>query len=51
MQARLFCAHLAGEVEFPNQEEILKEVHEKQNEVAMRYVESPRHTIQVIDNQ
>lgn len=47
MQARLFFHVLSGRARLPGRQEMLKEIEDKRDEMAKRYVESMRHTIQV----
>ncbi|KAH7717375.1 Protein FMO-1 [Aphelenchoides avenae] len=47
MQARLFFHVLSGRGQLPGRQDMLKEIEDKRDEMAKRYVESMRHTIQV----
>ncbi|XP_048730177.2 flavin-containing monooxygenase 5-like isoform X2 [Ostrea edulis] len=46
-QARLFARVVKGDVVLPGKEEMWKDVGKKLNALRKRFVESPRHTIQV----
>lgn len=50
LQARVFFAHLSGALMLPGLEEMREDVAKETKERRERYVNSPRHTIQVIMN-
>lgn len=47
MQARVFLEQFAGNLKLPSLAEMREDVIAKQTAMKMRYVDSPRHTIQV----
>ncbi|KHJ78750.1 Flavin-binding monooxygenase-like protein [Oesophagostomum dentatum] len=47
MQARVFFENLFGQHKIPGAEEMKKSIKEKREAMEKRYVNSPRHTIQV----
>uniref|UniRef100_A0A0N5CH67 Flavin-containing monooxygenase n=1 Tax=Strongyloides papillosus TaxID=174720 RepID=A0A0N5CH67_STREA len=47
LQARIFFEALTGKVKLPTEKEMMQDVIFKKKEMAARYVESQRHTIQV----
>ncbi|RCN26026.1 Flavin-binding monooxygenase-like protein [Ancylostoma caninum] len=47
MQARVFYENLFGQHKIPGSEEMKKSIREKREAMEARYVNSPRHTIQV----
>ena len=47
LQTRVFYDVLTGHTKLPNKEGMLKEITNRRNGLHKRYVESPRHTIQV----
>ncbi|KAJ8303800.1 hypothetical protein KUTeg_018723 [Tegillarca granosa] len=47
MQSRLATRVFKGDVALPSRDEMWAEIHHRRNEMAERYVESQRHTIQV----
>ncbi|VDM81869.1 unnamed protein product [Strongylus vulgaris] len=47
MQARVFYENLVGQRKIPGSEEMKKSIKEKRQAMEIRYVNSPRHTIQV----
>uniref|UniRef100_A0A0N4ZM36 Flavin-containing monooxygenase n=1 Tax=Parastrongyloides trichosuri TaxID=131310 RepID=A0A0N4ZM36_PARTI len=47
LQARIYFEVLSGNVKLPMEHEMMEDIIKKKNEMAARYVESQRHTIQV----
>ncbi|KAE9555224.1 hypothetical protein FO519_001574 [Halicephalobus sp. NKZ332] len=47
LQSRVFYSVLTGNTKLPNKENMLKEIAHRRKLLHQRYVESPRHTIQV----
>ena len=47
MQSRVFYDVLTGRTKLPNKENMMKEITHKRKLIRRRYVDSPRHTIQV----
>lgn len=46
-QARLIAAHLVGDITLPSRQEMQKDIERNLRKIKRRYVNSPRHTMQV----
>ncbi|XP_042907876.1 flavin-containing monooxygenase 5 [Parasteatoda tepidariorum] len=47
LQSRVFALHMAGKINLPSEEEMMRDVRRKDREMKKRYFSGPRHTIQV----
>lgn len=46
-QSKLIAAHIRGDIELPDRRRMFKEIEKTQRKLRRRYVNSPRHTMQV----
>jgi hypothetical protein len=51
MQARLYCAQMAGEITLPDKADQLADALDRMHKIGKNFVNRPRHTIQASENE